>query len=1035
MIRWFAGHPTAANLLLLFFLAAGAVAAPTLTRETFPDFRSVEAEITIAYRGASAADVEDALCRRLWDGVQSLDDLAELTCVAQDNLARATATMKAGADPHRFLNDLRTEVAALADLPDAAEDPVVRELHRTDLVAAVAVSGPMSPTHLEHYASALQDRLRTLPGVADVALSGFGTRQFRIEVPRDVLQQYGLTAATLAARIEAQSLDLPLGVLEMPGRDLLLRFTDERRSLEDLSRLVVATGDGGAEITLGDLATLREDFATEENTVLLDGQRAAVLDIYKSASADALSVLDRVEAFLEDERAAMPPSLRLAVVQDMTSIIRDRLQMLVKNGLIGLVLVVLVMSLFFRPRFALWTAVALPVSFLGAFIVMAVLGLSVNMMTLVAMMMAIGIVMDDSIVIADSVADEAARGAAPVEAAVQGAKRVFPGVLSSFLTTVAVFGPLSFLAGDLGAVLEVLPVVLIAALTASLIEAFLVLPNHLKGAVAVVESPSAFRQRFDQRFERFRDRVVGGAADWAIRRRYLVAGLAVLFLLGTVGYIGGGHISREAMPDIEGNVLEARIMMPQGTPLAQTTAVVDRITTALESLNARHSPEQPGGAALVQTVQVRFGVNRTAGQSGPHVATVVADFLGAEHRTLTFDELIPAWTEAIGPVPGAVFLTLQEPGLGPQGVAVELALSGTDLDDLAEAAVALSAALAPYRGVYNITHDLYPGKPELRLSLAPGAYAQGLTSADLAQQVRAGFLGTTVSTVQVGPTAFDVELKAVGHAAETWHDLAAFSVTLADGTQAPLSSVATLTEGRGWASVTHVNGRRTVTVQASVDPAQGNAQAIVKDLAAGALADLAADHPGVTVGVGGQSASFAETSASILRGFLIGLVGIYAVLSYQFRSYTQPLIVMVTIPLAFLGAVWGHVLMGYDISMPSLVGAASLAGIVVNNAILLVHYIKDHQRAGLAIAEAAGQASRDRFRAIFLSSATTILGTLPLLAETSLQAQTLKPFVISVSFGLLSSTLLVLILLPGLYAILDDLRGGGPFLSPSSLSG
>lgn len=1025
MIRWFAGHPTAANLLLILMIAAGAIAAPGLIRETFPDFRPTEAEVSVVYRGAGAGDVEDAVCRVLWDAAQRVEDLAEFTCTAQDNRARAVATMAAGGDAARFMEDLRGEVAAITDLPERADPPVVRALHRTDFVAAVGITGDMPAEHLELYAAGLRDHLRALPGVAEVTLSGFGARQYRIEVSAEVLRQHGLTLAGLARLIEAQSVDLPGGTLETDARDLRLRFTDERRSLAELESLVVLGSAGGGELTLGQIARIELAFDMPDSRVMLDGVQAAVLDIHKTSGADALRVLDAVEVALEAERAAHPPGLRLVIVQDMTSIIRDRLAMLVENGFIGLVLVIGVMSLFFRPAFAAWSAVALPVAMLGAVVAMAAFGLSLNMMTLVALLMAIGLVMDSAIVITDSIADEAEHGLEPLSAATVGVERVLPGVVSSFLTTVAVFGPLSFLAGELGAVLEVLPVVLIAALAASLVQAFWILPRQLQGALVRQTADSRFRLRFDRGFAWFRDDVVGAAADWAVGRRYLVIGATLVAMLATAGFVAAGHLGREAMPDVEGDVLEARLLMPAGTPLAHTEAAVEQIAAALARVENRLGAPQPGGAALVQAVQQRFGRNLTANESGPHVATVSADFLATGTRSVTLDAIGAAWRAEIGDIPGAVALTVQEPGLGPQGVAIEYRLTGPDLDRLVGAAQALSAELETWRGVYNIHHDLRPGPPELHLALAPGAHQLGLTAAEVAGQLRAAFLGQVVATVRIGAVEHEIVLETRTADRDARDDLAGFSITLPDSAQAPLATVATVAERRGWSQITHVDGERTVTVQASVDVRQGNAQAITAAIAQEALPAILAAHPGVRVAPGGQAAAFAETSASILRGFLIGLVGIYVILSYQFRSYVEPVIVMLTIPLAFLGVIWGHVLMGYDISMPSLVGGASLAGIVVNNSILLVQFIKAHVAEGMDVLRAAGQASRDRFRAILLSATTTVAGILPLLAETSTQAQTLKPLVIAVAFGLATSTLLVLILLPALYAVLNDIRRPG----------
>ncbi|WP_323037449.1 efflux RND transporter permease subunit [Pararhodobacter sp.] len=1021
MIRWFAKHPTAANLLLLLFLAVGAMTLPTLVRETFPDFRDTEVEITVAYRGATAGEVEDAICRPLWDSVQGVESLKELTCRAQDNLARAVAVMASGGDVIRFVNAIRTEVGAIDSFPDRADPALVRELFRTDVVASVAVSGAMPLHDLDLFADGLADRIAALPEIALVNRSGLGTRQFRIEASRAVLAQHGLTVAGLAAVLGAQSLDQPVGTLETPGSDLRLRLTEERRSIAELADLPVLVLDNGARLVLGDVATITETHLPAEERAYLDGVPAILLEIHKPRGTDALRALEVLRGVITRESEAAPASLQVLVVQDTTSIVRDRLAMLVRNGAMGLVLVVIVMSLFFRPGLALWAAMGLPVAMAGALAWMAVTGLTLNMITMTALLMAIGIVMDDSIVLSDSIAVEAAKGGHGVDAVVRGALAVVPGVSASFMTTVAVFGPLSFLSGTMGKVLEVLPIVLIAALAASLIEAFLILPHHLRHeADRLPKPPGFFRRTFDGGFEKLRDGM-GWLADQSIKARYLTTGLAIAGLVLTVGGLASGIVKREAFPDIDGDVVEARIMMPQGTPLARTEIAVAQVEAALAEVNAAFTPDQPDAQSLVIRRITRFNRNLSAGETGAHVATISVDLLGAETRATTLDGFTTAWREAIGALPGAASLIITEPGLGPQGVALELRMTHRDLDVLQQNASLLLHELQTYRGVRNASINLRPGKPELRLTLTEGAPALGLTSAEVANQLRAAFLGASLTEVRTGAIAHDIELILTLEDRDQRADLSDFTFLLADGRTVPLDTVLRISEARGWGTITHVDGLRSVTIEADVDPRLGNADAITADLRAGFLPSLIGRVPGLQVHVEGQAANLAETSGSILRGFAIGLLGIYLVLSFQFRSYTEPVIVMLTIPLALIGVVWGHWLMGYDISMPSMMGAASLAGIVVNNAILLVEVIKARRAEGLLLAHAAGEAVRARFRPILITVSTTVIGMVPLLTEASLQAQVLKPLVVALVFGMLASTLLVLLVLPAFYAILDDL--------------
>ncbi|PKL94810.1 MAG: AcrB/AcrD/AcrF family protein, partial [Gammaproteobacteria bacterium HGW-Gammaproteobacteria-8] len=626
-----------------------------------------------------------------------------------------------------------------------------------------------------------------------------------------------------------------------------------------------------------------------------------------------------------------------------------------------------------------------------------------------------------AVVITDSIAAHAGEHDRTLDALVAGTRRVLPGVMSSFLTTVAVFAPLSFLAGELGAVLEVLPVVLIAALAASLVEAFWILPHHLKGGVARLrdESGSRFRKEFERRFEIFREGV-GRLADRAIRFRHAVLAGVLIVLLGSAGYIVGGHIGSEAMPDIDGDVLEARILMPQGTPLARTEEIAATIAGAMRRLDARYTPDQPGGAALVEAIQVRFNHNPSAREAGPHVATVIVDLLTAERRTRTLDELTDAWRNEIGEIAGIQRLIIQEPGFGPAGVPVEIRLAGRDLERLKSAALDLTTRLEGYAATYNVMDDLRLGKPQRRLRLAEGAHGLGLTVEEIGAQLRAALLGEIADTQRIGEQDIEILVRLADADRDSLDDLYDQTITLPDGNRVPLEVVATITDARDWARINRIDGRRTVTVEANVDARRSSGQAIVDDLSSEWLQEFRMRHPDIEVIIEGQVARSAETGASIGRALLIGLVGIFVVLSFQFRSYIEPLIVMISIPLAFIGAIWGHALMGYYLSMPSLIGAASLAGIVVNNAILLIHFIKSHRERGLDASAAAGQASRDRLRAILIASSTTIAGLLPLLAETSTQAAAIKPLVIAVVFGLLSATVLVLLVMPALYVLFDD---------------
>jgi multidrug efflux pump subunit AcrB len=1019
MIRFFGAHPTGANLLMLLLIVAGLYALPTLRRETFPDFSTDSVQVTVPYPGAASEDVEESICQRIEDAVDGLTDVDEVRCDARESLGRATIDMVADGELNRFLTDVKTEIDAIDDFPEVSEDPVIRQLNRTDLVVSIAISGPMADPDLKVYAEAVKDRLIRLPEISQVELLGFSERQIRIELDAVALRQYGLSVADIAGIVGRQSVELPSGGIETGERDLLVRFADERQSPRAFEDLVVLGADSGAEVRLGQIARITDRFELDEERVLFNGRRGALLQVSKTKSQDTLSVMGAVKDFIAGERKRAPPAVTFALTRDVASIVEDRLTMLTKNGAQGLFLVFLVLWLFFSFRFSFWVAMGLPASFLGSLFVMTMIGYSIDMLTMVALLIAIGLLMDDSIVIAENIARHQAAGKGSLEAAIDGTREVAGGVLASFTTSICVFGPLAFLTGDIGKVLKVVPVVLIITLSVSLIEAFLILPHHISHGTGR-RRRSAFGMKFDAAFGKLREGFLGRLVDRAVEWRYLTLGLVVMAFLVSLAMVAGGHLKFRAFPDLDGDVIEARILLPQGTPLDRTEAVVAQVAGALDRVDAAFTPRQPDGRPLVRNRLIQYNVNADAFEAGPHLATLTGDLLPSEFRDARVDDVLNLWREEVGEVPDLVSLSFKEPQIGPAGTPIEIRLQGEDLDALKAASIRLIAWLDRYAGVADLNDDLRPGKPEIRLRLRDGATALGLDSTTIARQLRAAFFGDTASEIQVGPESFEIDVQLDARDQDSLADLDYFAVTLPSGDQVPLASVARVETGRGFARINRIDGLRTVTIRGDVDTKLANANEILADTRARFLPELEAAFPDLAISLEGQAAEQAETGASLRRGLSLGLFGIFLLLSFQFRSYVEPLIVMLAIPMAAIGVVWGHLAMGLELSMPSMLGFASLAGIVVNDSILLVTFVKLHAKDSRDVTEAARRASRDRFRPVLLTSLTTIAGLLPLLFEVSLQAQVLKPLVTSLASGLLASTVLVLIVIPAFYAVLHD---------------
>jgi hydrophobic/amphiphilic exporter-1 (mainly G- bacteria), HAE1 family len=1022
MIRFFATHPTAANLLMIAFIVIGLAAAPSVKRETFPDIPPDQITVRTVYPGASALEVESAICERIEDAVESISEISEVRCDSQENVGTAIIKMREGSDIDRFMGDIKTEVEAIDSFPESVESPVISQNGRTDFVVAVAVAGPMSASHLKAYAEQLKNQMLQISAISQVTIKGFSDHQIRIEIPALALRQSGLSISNIADVISRQSIDLPAGAIEQSERNTLIRFTDERRSIEQFSDLIVISGKSGSEIRLGDIATITDRFELDEEKTIFNGQRAAILEITKTKTEDTLIVVDAISDFVEKQRQIVPPGVEFELTQNVSTIVRDRLNMLLYNGLQGLFLVFLTMWLFFSFRFSFWVAMGLPISFLGTIFMMSVLGYSFDMITMVGLLIAVGLLMDDAIVLSENIATHLAEGESITEAAITGTKQVAPGVIASYITTVCIFGSLMFLQGTIGNILKVLPIILIATLSVSLVEAFLILPHHLAHARKdhVGRKPSAFRQRFEERLDWVRQRLLGRLVDKAVERRYLSLGLIVGFFLLSLSIVAGGGLKFLAFPDIDGNLIEARILLPQGTPLSRTEATVKTITDALQRVDTEFTPGQPDGQALVKNINIHYGTNRDANESGPHVATISVDLLDAEVRTVTLLEILNRWRQESGTLGDVLAVNFVEFAHGPAGRAIDLRLHGEGLEELKAVSLALQGWISTYEGVLDLHDDLRPGKPEIRLQLSPGALSLGLDASTIASQLRTAFFGRTVSEIQVGSEALEIDVRLAARDRDSLADLEYFTLTTKSGKQVPLAAVATLQRDRGWARVARVDGRRTLTIQGDIDANVTNVAEIISDTRSRFLDELLAEHPGVSISYEGQVKEGSTTGKSIIKGFTLGLIGVFLLLCFLFKNYLEPIIIMAIIPLGLIGVIWGHLLMGLDLSMPSIIGFASLAGVVVNDSILLVHFIKIRRAEGKSPMAAAKTASRGRFRAVLLTSLTTIAGLLPLMLEQSLQAQVLIPLVTSLSFGLLASTGLVLIVVPVLYAIFDD---------------
>lgn len=1025
MISYFIKHPTAGNILMMAIIAIGLASLAHLNKESFPLLKPSKVQLTMAYPGANPADVEDAICNRLEDATDGISFLKEQVCDARDNMAIFTLEMQEAGDINDFYDDIKAAVDGVPDFPAETEDPIIKQLGRVSPVANVAVTSKnLTTSELKALTEEYRNKLLVTPKIPIVKVSGFSTHQLQVLIHPDTQLKYKLSVQDIANLIAAQAIELPAGTLEGNETSYQIRFDNVRKTAEELADLVILHSPNGGEIKLGDIARIEDKFEKREERIELDDIPAGLLMVSKNTTDDTLKVFDAIQAFVDAENKILPEGTRLTITQDSASLVRDRLKLLLKNGWQGLLLATLALLMFFNWRYSFWVALGLPISFLGGLAMMSAMGVSINMISMIALLMAIGILMDDAIVLSESIAHEYKKGKSPVDATVDGTKRVLTGVFASFLTSAFLFGSLLMMKGDMGQILGVLPVVLLSVLTISLLEAFLILPHHLMHSLEHSlqkphhKEPPKIRQKFEAGFERLREGV-GKLADIAIDFRYITVGVALAMLVFSIGLIATGTVKFKAFPNLEGNTVDARILLTQGTPLEETEKVMDTILTALdktvETLNKNES--EP----LVKHVQLTYGVHADAPENGTHLATLSLDLLSTEERNTKMAEFTSLWRKNSGDLPSVVSVQFREPKLGPAGRAIEIRLAGDNLDKLSKASWELQNWLRGYEGVSNLLDDLRPGKPQYTVQLKHGALAAGVDSRSISSQLRSAYQGAKISDIYKGREAYEIIAKLDSHASEEVSDFDSLRVFSKQGEPIPLSSVATITEKRDFARIGHINHKRTITIFGDVDADLANTSEIIAATEKDFLQGLKERYPEITFSLKGEVESGTETKMSILTGFGLGALGVFLLLSLIFRNYREPALVMLNIPLALIGAIWGHLIMGLDFTLPSMIGFVSLAGIVVNDSILLVVFIKHHVEEGMVLHDAAKQAVRDRFRAIFLTSVTTIAGMTPLLFETSTQALILVPLVTSIVFGMLTSTLLIMLVLPSVYAIMEDI--------------
>jgi multidrug efflux pump subunit AcrB len=1072
LLAWMAQNSVAANVFMLMLVAGGLVMFPRIKQEVFPEFELDLVLIQVPYPGASPSEVEQGVILPIEEAVRAVDGIKEVRSTAQEGVGVVTLELMLNANGDRVLADVKSAVDRITSFPTDVEEPVVSRPALRSEVISLIVYGDATETQLRGVAERVRDDLLAEDDITTVELSGIRPLEISIEIPQDNLRSYGLTHSDVANAIRAASLDVPGGTLRTRSGEVLLRTTERRERGVEFEDIVVRSRPDGSRVTVGDLGTVVDGFREVDTAAAYEGQRAIMVQVFRVGNQTPLELAATVHAYVQNQEGALPPGVHFATWNDRSEIYRDRIDLLMRNAYLGLILVLVCLGLFLEIRLAFWVTLGIPISFIGSMLVLPALGTSINMISLFAFILTLGMVVDDAIVVGEAVYNKLTAGLPPMRAAIEGVKEVAGPVVFAILTTCIAFAPLLFVPGTFGKFFMQIPIVVIVVLLISLLESMLVLPAHLGHLgstdkwlwgiliIALAGLPIAYRvtgewsfpllfmagmtatllfatyvktvtnlqQRFSRLVEWLITKTYAPSLAFALRHRYITLATGIAMLILGIGLVVGGRVEWTFFPKIDSDIVTAQVTMPFGTPASETERVQRRLleqsSTALEQL----APGQ--GRSLVRGRFSLLGATGAGGggpgggqsASGGHIAEVAVFLVPTDRRTFTARDMAEAWRTAVGEVPGVESLAFNYSTGGPSGSDIDFQLSHNNLQTLERAAVRMSEGLREYGGVREINDGFQEGKEQLDFTLRPEARARGITEQMLARQLRDAFFGAEAVRQQRGRDELRVLVRRPLSERESMADIERMLIRTPDGGEIPLNEAAQIRRGRSYTQIQRIDGRRRVNVTGAVEFGT-NANRVQQQAQAELVPRILAEFPGLRIEPGGQAKRQAETMGALGIGFLMALLGMFALLAVAFKSYIQPFIILTAIPFGIFGAILGHLVLGYDLSLMSMMGVVALAGVVVNDSLVLVSAVNDFRRdEGLSISDAVTAGGVRRFRPILLTSLTTFLGLTPMILETSVGARFLIPMAISLGFGVLFATFITLLLVPSLYLIIEDIK-------------
>ncbi len=1031
LLGTFAHNTVVANMLMVVLLASGVAALTKLNRQLFPSFAIDYINISVAWRGGTAEDVEEAITTPIESELKDLDHVRKVTSISSQGYSSIFIEYETGTDLGTAMNQVNEAVGRVRNLPASAEQPEIRILENRELIARVLVTGLSSRNELRGLVKKMERDLLQ-EGVSRVIVTGLPAEEVAIQIPGQRLVDLGLSMDQIASQLAARSADLPAGEVGGGETGRQLRSLEQRREVIGFENLNLVSRDGSQVMRLGDIAQIERRPRENEVDMRYRGKPAVELALFRAEAEDSLKSAEVLERWLSKTRPRLPAGVEIVVFNEQWLLIKDRINLLLENGLTGLVCVILILYLFLNGRVSFWVAWGIPTAFMATLAVLWILGGSINMVTLFALIMALGIIVDDAIVVGEDALTHYEMGEPPLTAAEGGARRMVIPVLGSSMTTIAAFLPLMLIGGVIGEIMFSIPLVIICVLAASLTECFLILPAHLRSTFSGMHhgKPTPVRQWLEARFDHFREIRFRPLVTWAVKNRLSTLAIAVAALTLSIGLLKSGRLPFVFFPTPENPVIIANLTFVAGTP----TQRIDEYLGKLEQ-DLYRTEEELGGGLIITAVTERGRNYVDDGQftrTGDRYAMLRLELTAADAREVRNEQFMKHWQSLIVLPAGVENFEMYSPTGGPPGRDIEVRLRGDDINALKAAAEELASALRSSKGVHAISDDTPYGREQIIYRLTPQGEALGLTVSDIGNQLRAAYDGRLAQIFQDQGDEIEVRVMLPDAQRGTLASLESLPIVLANGQTIPLASVVSLSANRGFETLRHRSGKLAVKVSADVDETENNPTLINQELAKSVLPELTHRY-GVDYQFEGRAEDQAETLGDMLLGVWLGLLLIYIVLGAVFGSYGWPLVVMCVIPFGLTGAIFGHWVMGLDLTIVSLFGLFAVSGIVVNDAIVLVNFYKELRNKGMAIEKALIEASVLRLRAVLLTSLTTIAGLTPLLFETSLQAQFLIPMAVSLCFGLGFATFLVLLLVPALLGMYE-LSGRAEELPASDLS-